>query len=99
MILDVFRHRESHVEVVFDKFVTELESQIPGSPEAEAICKQVETLAKVVNSTRDHDEARINTVLAGAMSLLGIAGILTYEYTGHVITSKAFGFVEKIRQK
>lgn len=99
MILDVFRHRESHVEVVFDKFVTELESSTPGSPEAEALVKQVETLAKVVNSTREHDESRVNTLLSGAFSLLGIGGILTYEYTGHVITTKGLNFVSKIRQK
>ena len=85
--------------MVFDDFVTQLESTAPGTDEAAELIKQMEALSKIVSASRAHDDAKINTLLGGMMSLLGIAGILTYEYTGHVITTKAIGFVSKIRQQ
>lgn len=96
--MNIFRHRDTHLEVVLDEAVTHAESLTPGTEEYTDVCKQIEVLSRAVTTLSGPRDARINTLLSGAVSLLGIAGILTYEYTGHVVTTKAFSHIWKPKQ-
>lgn len=95
--MNIFRHRDTHLEVVLDKAVTHAESLTPGTEEYNDVCKQIEILSRAVTTLSGPRDNMVNTLLSGAISILGITGILTYEYTGHVITTKAFSQIWKAK--
>ena len=66
----------------------------PTSEEYSVLVKQLDSLTKINSNTED--KVSKETMLAIAANLGGIAMILTHEQT-HALTSKAIGFIAKVK--
>lgn len=84
----------SHVEKVKELLLTKLETVEPGTPEFTTIVEQYEKLCKA--SPKKETWLKPELLLPIAGNLAGIIAVLKYEQA-HVLTSKAFGLVSKIR--
>jgi hypothetical protein len=65
-----------------------LENLEPGSDEYKAVLNAIDILAK----SNDKKKISPDTLVMGAIQILGILLVLNYEQA-HVVTSKAFGMI------
>lgn len=82
----------TRLEPVINRVIAEMEEYGPLSPEYPALMKKLKKLYEL----KSKDKSRIdpNTVILGAINILGILVIVSYEHA-HAVTSKAAGFVFK----
>lgn len=83
------------LETVVGLVTEELQNATPGTDEYAKILEQLERLNKIA-STRKSEPWSKNAVLAIVGNLVGIGAILQHERL-HVITTKAIGFVGKLK--
>jgi hypothetical protein len=83
------------LETVIGLVTEELEKTTPGTEGYSRIVEQLERLNKIAAS-RKSEPVSWNGLISGGVNLLGIGLILNYERL-HVVTSKAVGFVTKLK--
>ncbi len=83
-----------------DKAIADLYSDLagrePDSEEYEKVAVQLSKLLKLKLEIEPNTSVNPDVLFSGAVNLLGILAILHYERV-HVVTSKALGFVLKLR--
>ena len=92
-----FGKTPSHLDEEIDRCLTQMEELDSNTDEYTAMAANLEVLYK--SKTHDASFGGIdpNTMLTVGGSLLSVALILFWEDTGHVVASKAMGFVNKPR--
>jgi hypothetical protein len=75
-------------EYELQRLLLRLENLEPGSDEYKAVLNAIDILAK----SNDKKKISPDTLVMGAIQILGILLVLNYEQA-HVVTSKAFGMI------
>ena len=91
--------RKVHEPSKLDDLCNEIYSQLAGHTiDEEAFGYGVSYIEKLEKIRHTSDDSRVNpnTLVAGAVNLLGIVMILQHERV-HVVATKALGFVAKMR--
>ena len=89
-----WQKEKSPLQTAIDKAVSELENHSITSDEYATIVNHLHKMQEIENKkTRSLDP---NVMLTAAVNIAGIALIIRHEYV-NVITSKALGFVPKLK--
>jgi hypothetical protein len=83
------------LETVISLVTKELEKATPGTPEFDKLAEQLDRLNKIAAS-RKSEPWNKNGFVAAVTNLTGIVLILNHERL-HVVTSKAVGFIGKLK--
>lgn len=89
---------ETNLRRQYDRLLTEMERYDPISEEFDKLSKHVKTFGDALGDYRE-GKISVNSLLTVAGHITGIGMILAYENKGEIITSKALGFIPKLRAK
>jgi len=93
----MFKKNNQHtgLQLVMDAATAELLKETPGTERYNKIAEQLERLNKIAASRKSEPISK-NTLIAAVVNLAGIGLIIRHEQF-HTLTTKAIGFVGKLR--
>lgn len=95
----MFNHKNTNptaMQEEITRVIAELKNHDVSSEEYKKVADQLEQLYKIDNTRKGTDRVSPDALIAAITSLTGIVAILGFEHAG-VITSKALGFVTKVK--
>ena len=90
----IHEDRQTHMDVVIDNLLTEMESTDPKSQEYKNLASNLKTTCEAKSFVEKDRRPSADAIVAGIVSLGGILTILTYEKT-EILTSKAVMYLLK----